>query len=294
MKFNKRFRMFFSPDFGGSFAASMLPPPPVSDPDDGLGETEPQGDPQDDSNPNPEPQPSGQGTGGASTPPVLQFSPDDLGAAIAKAFGQGQQGQQQQQARMTPEEARKALKFWDPDDKWFESFGNMDTQKAALLQMRDGMFEHMFHVMQAALAERLTPLQERFSRFESWETKQENERLVGNFNKSYKQLAAPEFAQLREMVTAHLVQQGARFKTEAEMHKAVADGMASVIRSQRPDFQLDTTSGGSTPPSNQNPNAIKPAPGRGGGGGGSNSNGGNGDGDTRPTAVRFLPPVKPR
>lgn len=280
---------FFNIDAGGSLGGSVTPP--QTDPDDGLGDLGDQGGGGEGNEPTGNEPASGSSTASA---PTISFTPDDLASAIAKAFPQVQGGGQPQQTKqLTPEELRKQLKYWEPDDNWFKDFGDLDKQKDAVLGMRDGIFAHAFEVAKAMIQQEMGPLKQQLGGFQSWQQEQQNAKLVEGFNTSFKQLATPELAQLREMVTAHLVQQGATFKTTGEMYKAIADNMSAVIKQHKPDFVLDTSSGGSTPPK-ANPNAIKPAPKRGGGGGGSNGGGGEGDRSGRPLAVSLLPPIKPR
>ncbi len=257
---------------------------PVTEPD-------PVNEPVLDSNPDPSPEPNPSPEPTPSPTPSLNLDADTLAAALQKA-GLGGSRQSQTEPPHTPAtpeqilEARKRLGYRQFDDAFVNKFGNLDTQREAIQELYDSSIDHVLKVVGAMFDHHGQEVNGRFSKFEEAEYSRQEEARVNRFSETYKELADPNLAVIRNAVTAQLAASGKTFSNEKDMFAAVAEGMAGVIRaSGNPNFVL---SGGSTPPkTKQNPNAVRPAP-RGGGGGGGNDGDATPDG-TRPRAASLFP-----
>ena len=79
---------------------------------------------------------------------------------LAKQFGEQLKGilpaQQAAAPRpeLTPEQAKKLLNVWEPDDNFLQEFSNLETQKVAFAKMRDGMTKQMLTIVQSLMGER--------------------------------------------------------------------------------------------------------------------------------------------
>lgn len=196
-----------------------------------------------------------------------QFDP----SKFAKEFGQSVAESLKttvgapREPEMSKEEAAKLLNIWNPDDAWYASYDNLETRKTAVEQMRDGLIRQADTIAQLRMQEALDSLREEYapklSMIEEQTTRQREERFHGSFP----QLKNPGLQPLISAVTEDLVKQGKTFTTEGEMFKAVADGVAAVIKVTNPEFTLETA--GSTPANTgRNTNTIPvTTPGAGGG-----------------------------
>ena len=174
-------------------------------------------------------------------------------SAFAKEFGQTvaeslKTATKPEAPPMTKEEAAKLLNVWSPDDSWYASYDNLETRKVAIEQMRDGLIRQADTINQLRMQEELAKLREEYapkmSLIEEQSTKQREDR----FHTSFPQLKNPGLQPLISAVTENLVKEGKTFTSEGEMFKAVADGVAAVIKVTNPDFNLETA--GESPANN--------------------------------------------
>jgi hypothetical protein len=179
----------------------------------------------------------------AQAEPKPGFDP----SAFAKEFGQSVAESLKTVAKpepeMTKEEAAKLLNVWNPDDAWYTSYDNLETRKTAIEQMRDGLIRQADTIAQLRMQEALASLREEYapklSMIEEQTTRQREERFHG----TYPQLKNPGLQPLISAVTENLVKEGKTFTSESEMFKAVAGGVAAVIKVTNPDFNLEETAG---------------------------------------------------
>lgn len=226
----------------------------------------------------------GDGGDGAAPPSKPFVDADELAAKFAQHLGQHFKPPQidEPKQKLSPEEARKLLNVWEPDDKWYQDFDNLDTRKAAVGAMRDGMFKQFDTIMQARIKEAVEQLGGRLAPIETHYNRAESEAMRGRFSKSYPELAGEELFPIIQAVGQQLQASGARFKTEKEMFDAVATGVAATVQKFNPGFKL-----GGTP-------KTKPGSGRSmsttssGGGGGGGGGGGSSDVSGKPRAVTLL------
>lgn len=183
---------------------------------------------------------------GAQAEPKPGFDP----AEFAKQFGETvaeslKTNVKPAEPEMSKEEAAKLLNVWNPDDTWYASYDNLETRKAAIEQMRDGLVRQADTIAQLRMQEELTKLRDEYNpkltMVEEFTNRQREDRFHGEFP----QLKNPGLQPLINAVTEDLVKQGKTFTSEGEMFKAVANGVAAVIKVTNPEFTLETA--GSTP-----------------------------------------------
>lgn len=232
----------------------------------------------------PDPTPAATGeTPATTTPPAPAFDAkavaSELGAVIKDAL-KPVEGERQ---KLTPEEARKLLKVWEPDDDFIKRFGNIETQKAAIIEMRDAMLVQFDTLGQMRLNELGQSLEGKFKPAFEYVTKAEQRERDQDFGKAYPQLADEKLKPIVTAVANQLKAAGTKYENEKAHFDAVASGVEAVLKISNPDFKL-TVSAGSTPAdktTSRPANALVPST-QGSGGGGS------GDRSTAPPTKRGL------
>lgn len=216
--------------------------------------------------------------------PAPSFDPEAMSRAIAEGIKAGQPAPKAEP--LTPEQAKKLLRVWEPSDEFSQRLMNVETQKAALAEMRDGLLQQFDTIAQMRLREqqeqfnsRLTPIQQHYENLEA--TARES-----RFNSAFPDLAKPEMKPIVASIISGLVAQKALVgKSEAEIFKAIGATAEAFLRQANPAFKL--TPAGSTPAGQQKQGTgLKPSTSGSGGGGGGKSNAG--DGAPKATALKFL------
>lgn len=183
--------------------------------------------------------PSGEGTPSA-TPPAT-FDPQKFAKEFGASFTEQLKPILQEKVEkkeMTPEEARKILKTWEPDDNWFKNFGNIETQADAVRAMRDGLIEQADTLAQIRLQQAIQDLESRFSPQLKMVEEMHNRAREDRFHGTYPQLKNPALKPLIDAVTNDMVQRGEKFTDETKMFEAVAKGVEAVIKVTNPEFTL--------------------------------------------------------
>lgn len=238
-----------------------------------------------------------KGTNTPTAPSPAPFDSDAFGASLAKHLApivSASSKPGEAKSTMTPEAARKLLKVWEPDDAWFQKFGNLDTQRAAVLEMRDAIFQQAatFNLAHAnELREKLLdeintkygPVAERFSAAEARDQQ-------SRFTKAYPALANDALIPHIATVAAQLEASGALAgKTEAQAFEILGKACETAFRAVNPAFSLSgsgsSVSAQPTRKTNGNPNAQ---PTTSSGGGSAGSGGGGGPVSGKPLAVQIL------
>lgn len=160
---------------------------------------------------------------------------------LAKQFGEQLKGilpQAQPAARpaLTPEEAKKLLNMWEPDDNFLQEFGNLETQKTAFAKMRDGLTKQMLTIVQSLMSEREQQFEQRLSPIQEFYAQQQERELQSAFAQAYPALAKPELAPLVQTVASSLA--GKQFASREAGFEALAKGVESVIKAHNPEFTL--------------------------------------------------------
>ena len=211
----------------------------------------------------PQKPPDGAGSGRAST----DFDP----SRFAKEFGQSvaeslKTTVQPQEPPMSKEEAAKLLNGWEPDDAWYRDYDNLETRAQAIASMRDGMIRQADTIAQLRMQEAVQALKDEFAPKLSLVEEQTNRQREERFHGNFPQLKNPGLQPLISAVTEDLVKQGKTFTSESEMFKAVADGVAAVIKVTNPEFKLETAGSIPAKQEGRNSNQIPvTTPGAGGG-----------------------------
>lgn len=234
--------------------------------------------------PEPEPDPTPDPT---PAPPV--FDQAAFASAIAEGIRQGTPAPQQRQEKpLTPEEAKKLLNVWEPDDEFARRLMNVETQKAALAEMRDGLIKHADTINQLRLQEQRQQWEQEVAPLRQYVTTQEAAARESRFDAMFKELAAPAIKPIVNATIGALAQQGLlKGKSESDAFKLIATTVEAFAKQTNPNFKL--TPSGSSPSGKQqtNGNALRPQS-SGSGGGGAGGGDGNAGGKGNALALKFL------
>lgn len=204
-------------------------------------------------------------------------------AALAEKFGEQLKGvlgeRKEQQKELTPEEARKLLKFPEIDEEFMKRFGDIATSKAALEEFRDKILTHIHTVNGMTRREMMDEMDGKFKPALEYVTKAEQRERDADFDKTYPSLAKPELKPIIKAVQESLKNE--KFSDEKAHFKAVAEGVAAVIKVHNPDFKLSDGSSPSKKTNDQSAGGITVTTGGSGGGGG----GGGDQGPKKPRGV---------
>jgi hypothetical protein len=205
-------------------------------------------------------------------------------AALAEKFGEILNKQQQQpQKELTPEEARKLLKFPEIDDEFMKEFGDIGTQKKAIEKFRDMILTHIHTVNGMTRREMMDEMDGKFKPALEYVTKAEQRERDADFDKSYPALAKPELKPIIKAVQESLKNE--KFADEKSHFKAVAEGVAAVIQVHQPNFKLsDGSSPSKTTTKTSSSGGIPVTTGGSGGGGG----GGGNQESSKPRGVKIF------
>lgn len=205
------------------------------------------------------------------TPAPATTAPSFDPAAIGKAFAAELKGHfpvpapaEPPRPQLTPEQIRQQLNVWEPDDAFMQQFGNLETQKAAVIAMRDGMLKQFDTIAQLRLHQMRAELDKQYedkygSAAKGWQEHQARERQ-SRFNTAFPQLANPSLAPVIAAVAQQISASGQQFADEASAFTALANGVEAVIKTTNPGFKLTGATAPSVKPGGTNPNAIRSAP----------------------------------
>lgn len=218
------------------------------------------------------------------SPAAPAFDPAALAGAFAQSLKDAGIGAPQPAVEkpLTPEEAKKLLNVWEPDDTFMAKFGNLETQKAALGEMRDAIVRQMDTIAQLRLAEQAKLYEDRLTPIQQYYVEQQAVAREGRFNKAYPDFAKPELKPLLTSVVQGLIAQKALDpKDEGKTFKTIGDAMLAVIKQANPDYKM--SSGG---PQGKRSGSALPATTSGAGGGGGSGKAANTSG--KPLAIQLL------
>lgn len=163
-----------------------------------------------------------------------------LGATLKPVIEQGRQAA----PPMTPEEARRLLNVWEPDDAWYAKYDNLDSRKDAVAMMRDALIKQADTLAQYRMQEMIDNLKREVMPHLQSVAEMSNRQREERFHATYPQLSHPELQPLVSAVSQDLVARGQRFRTEGEVFAALAKGVEAVIKVNNPEFKLEATPNG--------------------------------------------------
>lgn len=189
--------------------------------------------------------------------------------------------------QMTPAEAKKALKVWEPDDAYFQRFDNLETRKAAFEEMRDRLVEQADTIAQARMYQMAQQFDARIKPQEQYLSRQETKERETEFFTTYSSLDRPSIRKNLPAIATQMANEG-KFNglTQDQAFAELARGVESVIKEYNPEFKLESAPTPKTNPG-QNSNALQPSPRPGAGGGAGNQK----QVASGPIASRILGPV---
>lgn len=226
-------------------------------------------------------EPEGGGDGGGQqneptppTPPPAVLDPKEFAKEFGNVLGEHFKTQEDRtKPPMSPEEAKKLLKVWEPDEEWYKKFDNLESRKDAVIAMRDGLLQQFDTLTQARLEQVLKSVEGRYNPALEMVQRITHEQRQARFDGTYPQLAKPQLQPLIEAVAGKMVEAGKKFNNEPEMFDAIAQEVEKVIKETNPNFKLEKSSGngaGATKPAGSLPTVS-----RGAGGGTGKESGGN-------------------
>lgn len=179
--------------------------------------------------------------------------------------------------KFTEEELDAKLHRFKPDAEFLAKFGNMETQGAAMVQMRDAFVKQAATIAQIIVAQETQRLEKAFEEKYGKVTenvsntmlREQTEKAHKEFDDAYPQLASPKLRGLRTQIAGEIANSANSPKDKAEFFKLVANGLADVLRESNPTFTLTASV------ANGKPNNNKSATNSHGFGGGGAKGGGN-------------------
>jgi uncharacterized membrane protein YdfJ with MMPL/SSD domain len=150
-----------------------------------------------------------------------------------------------EEKKITPEEAKKLLRIWEPNEEFVKKFGNLETQLPALVEMRDGLLTQFDTLSQHRLREVMTEMEKKYAPALEALQQMQHEQRETRFNSVYPQLAKPTLKPLLQAVAQKMVDGGKKFDDEGAMFDAIAKEVETVIKETNPDFKLEKASGSS-------------------------------------------------
>lgn len=167
---------------------------------------------------------------------------------------------------LTPEEAKKLLNVWEPDDAWVTKFDNLDTRKAALAELRDGVVKNTDTISQHRLRELQSAMDGKYGKVLEFMENYQNEQAEKRFHGKYPDLADPALGSVVEAVTEKIQKTGKKYDNETDLFEAIATGVEKVIQVHNKDFKLTAGSIPAKTKSNASNGGIPvTSPGAGGG-----------------------------
>jgi hypothetical protein len=199
--------------------------------------------------------PASSGPSGAETPPAAPSEAPPTGgfdaSKFAKEFGATLSEQLKpvleqkvEKKELSPEEARKLLKVWEPDENWFKSFDNLETRSDAIVQMRDALVQQADVLAQARLEQAIAGLREEITPGLTAVRQAEERAREERLHKQYPTLANPVLKPLLDAIATDFITNKKTFKNESELFQALANGVESVMKVNNPEFKLEAASNG--------------------------------------------------
>lgn len=217
---------------------------------------------------------------------VPSFTPEALAAAFkAAGIGAAQPPvQATAQPKLTAEEVKKQLKYWEPTKDWVTKFDNLETRDAALAEMVQGQSEHAYTLARAQAEEMKRELMTQFEPVLTAHQQAQDEKMWNKFGTKYPALSKPELRPVLASVLSAISASGYRPTGEDDIFDKLAQGALPVIQQFNPQFTLTAKAAVAT---QQNNGRGKTIPTTTPGGGGANG-GTSGGTPSRTSAIKSL------
>lgn len=189
---------------------------------------------------------------------------DTLGTTLKPILEQARP----QEPEMTPEEARRILNVWEPDEQWYARYDNLETRTEAVNEMRDGLIRQADTIAQFRMKEMVDQLRGEVMPHLQQSAQVANQQREERFKVTYPQLKEPALQPLIKAVAQDFVDRQQTFQSEGELFKALAGGVEAVLKVNNPEFKLETVTSqnGSETTQGRSPRSL-PVTSPGGGGG---------------------------
>lgn len=183
---------------------------------------------------------------------------------------------------MTPEEAKRILNVWEPDDNWYAQYDNLETRADAVAAMRDGLIRQADTLNQLRMREAIDQLREEIMPGFQMVSQTANQQREERLHSRYPQLAKPEMQPLVHAIATDMVQRQQTFTSETELFKALANGVEAVLKQSNPEFKLESPDNGAPQPVDRGGRQLPVTTPGGGGGAGRRAD------DSKPAKPRGL------
>lgn len=216
------------------------------------------------------------------------FDPNEFAKQFGESFARSLPAAKKDEAPpLTPEEAKKLLRVWEPDDDFLAKFDNLETRREMLLKLRDGFVGQGDAIAQYRLQEAIQGIHQQYAPVLSYVQQQMVERQEQEFYTEYPVLKNEKLKPLIMAVAKDMQARGEVSADSKENFKRLAAGVESVIKVSNPDFTLKTPASSTSSPTRNSAGRI-PSTTSGSGGGG----GGKAPAPTGPRAIQILGKVR--
>jgi hypothetical protein len=213
---------------------------------------------------------------------------EQFGSSFAQNFSKVQADTQPKQ-QISPEEARKLLNVWEPDDAFLQEFGNMETQKGAMIKLRDGLLKQFDTLNQYRQREMRAELEKQYAPLKEYVQRAEQQAMEQDMYKAHPGLDADQLGPIRNAVIVQLQNEGKTFESKKALFAEIASRTESVVKQFNPAFTLaGAQASAPTKKTTATTAGAIPVTTPGGGGGGGTGGKGAPSGGSKPKALDFL------
>ncbi len=204
---------------------------------------------------------------------VPQVTPESIAEAVAAGMKNAAPAPQQPQ--MSPEEVRKHMNVWEPDDDFAGNFataitpneeGKIDAAgiKGVFKAMHANMMKQQETFARALVQQQTDQQQTAFAPVNDYVQTQQRQQLTNNFVEKYPTLKAYE--KLIPMAAQQLQASGGNFSTPEQLFPALSSAMEQMVKQFVPTFSLNGSQNQGNPGGNAPATLLS-----GGQGGGNNA-----------------------
>lgn len=173
----------------------------------------------------------------------------------------------QEEKKWTPEEAKKMLNIFEPDDEFVSKLNNVETAKEAITILRDALTKQNITIVKMMMEERFGQFDGKINPLLQAHQEAQAKAVQDKFDSAYPQIADPAYKPILTAVLTSLAQSGQKFDSQEKLFAAAAKGVEAVIQKHDANFKITGAKAPTTKPGN--PNALpvaRPGAAKGGGG----------------------------